>query len=77
MILHRLEMNNFRQYIGEQSVELSTDPKKNVTVLIGANTSGKTTIVRAFEWCLYAKNGFDDPVLLNSEVRDNMNEGES
>ena len=77
MILHRLEMNNFRQYIGEQSVELSTDPKKNVTVLIGANTSGKTTIVRAFEWCLYGKNGFDDPVLLNSEVRDNMNEGES
>lgn len=77
MILHRLEMNNFRQYIGEQTVEFSIDPKKNVTVLIGVNTSGKTTIVRAFEWCLYGKNGFEDPVLLNSEVRDNMNEGDS
>ena len=77
MILHKLEMNNFRQYIGEQTVEFSTDPEKNVTVLIGVNTSGKTTIVRAFEWCLYGKNGFDDPVLLNSEVRENMNEGDT
>lgn len=77
MILQKLEMNNFRQYIGEQTVEFSTDPEKNVTVLIGVNTSGKTTIVRAFEWCLYGKNGFEDPVLLNSEVRDNMNEGDT
>lgn len=77
MIIHKLEMYNFRQYIGEQEVEFSTDPNKNVTVLIGVNTSGKTTIIRAFEWCLYAKNGFEDPVLLNSEVRDNMNVGDT
>ena len=75
MIINRLEMYNFRQYIGHQSVDFSTDPDKNVTVLIGINTSGKTTIVRAFEWCLYGKNGFEDPVLLNSEVRANMNVG--
>ena len=74
MILHKLEMYNFRQYIGKQNVEFSADPEKNVTVLIGVNTSGKTTIVRAFEWCLYGKNGFEDQVLLNTEVRDNMNE---
>ena len=47
MIINRLEMYNFRQYIGHQSVDFSTDPNKNVTVLIGINTSGKTTIVRA------------------------------
>lgn len=77
MIIHKLEMYNFRQYIGEQEVEFSTDPDKNVTVLIGVNTSGKTTIIRAFEWCLYAKNGFEDTVLLNSDVRDNMNVGDT
>jgi len=79
VILNKLEMYNFRQYIGEQTVEFSTDSEKNVTVFIGVNTSGKTTIVRAFEWCLYGngKKGFEDPILLNSEVRDNMNEGES
>lgn len=77
MIIHKLEMYNFRQYIGLQTVEFSTDPDKNVTVLIGVNTSGKTTIIRAFEWCLYGKNGFEDTVLLNSEVRDNMNVGDT
>ena len=76
MILIKLEMNNFRQYIGEQTIEFSTDPEKNVTVLIGVNTSGKTTIIRAFEWCLYGENGFEDQVLLNCEVKDNMNRGE-
>lgn len=76
MIIHRLEMYNFRQYIGKQTIDFSIDPEKNVTVLIGVNTSGKTTIVRAFEWCLYGKNNFEDPVLLNSEVKDNMTEGE-
>ena len=77
MIIHKLEMYNFRQYIGQQEIAFSTDPEKNVTVLIGVNTSGKTTIIRAFEWCLYAKNGFEDQVLLNSEVRDNMNVGDT
>lgn len=76
MIINKLELYNFRQYIGHQTVEFSTDKDKNVTVLIGINTSGKTTIVRAFEWCLYGKNGFDDPVLLNSNVRSNMNTGD-
>ncbi len=77
MIVNKLEMRNFRQYIGDQVIEFSTDPEKNVTVLIGVNTSGKTTIVRAFEWCLYGKNGFEDQVLLNSDVRERMNEGDT
>lgn len=76
MIINKLELYNFRQYVGHQSVVFSTDKDKNVTVLIGINTSGKTTIIRAFEWCLYGKNGFDDPVLLNSNVRSNMNTGD-
>jgi len=78
MIISKLEMYNFRQYIGHQEVKFSIDPEKNVTVLIGVNTSGKTTIIRAFEWCLYGngKNGFEDPVLLNSQVRENMQVGE-
>jgi DNA sulfur modification protein DndD len=71
-------MFNFRQFVGRQKVEFSTEPEKNVTVLIGVNTSGKTTLIRAFEWCLYGgKKGFDDPILLNSDVRENMNVGET
>lgn len=77
MILNRLEMFNFRQFIGHQTVEFSSDPEKNVTVLIGINTSGKTTIIRAFEWCLYNKNNFEDQILLNSDVRSQMNVGDT
>lgn len=76
MIINKLELHNFRQYIGTQEIVFSTDENANVTVLIGINTSGKTTIVRAFEWCLYGKNNFEDQVLLNSQVRDNMNVGD-
>lgn len=77
MIIKEIEMYNFRQYVGKQNIEFSTDKEKNVTVLIGVNTSGKTTIIRAFEWCLYGKNGFEDPVLLNSDVRSNMYVGDT
>ena len=77
MIIQGIEMYNFRQYVGKQVIEFSTDSAKNVTVLIGVNTSGKTTIIRAFEWCLYGKNGFEDPILLNSDVRSNMHIGDT
>ena len=65
MLIKKLRLKNFRQYIGEQVIEFSTEHEKNVTVLIGVNTSGKTTLIRAFEWILYNKNEFDDKNLLN------------
>jgi len=77
MLIKKLELENFRQYIGKQTIEFSTDREKNVTVLIGVNTSGKTTLVRAFEWVLYGTNEFDDKVLLNKNVAENMQVGET
>lgn len=77
MLIKKLELENFRQYIGNQIIEFSTDREKNVTVLIGVNTSGKTTLVRAFEWVLYGTNEFDDKNLLNKNVAENMQVGET
>lgn len=77
MLIKKLILHNFRQYIGTQEITFSTDKEKNVTVLIGVNTSGKTTLIRAFEWILYNKNEFDDKVLLNKNVADNMQTGET
>lgn len=77
MLIKKLILSNFRQYIGAQEIEFSTDPERNVTVLIGVNTSGKTTLVRAFEWILYNKNEFDDKNLLNKNVADSMQVGET
>lgn len=77
MLIKKLILHNFRQYIGTQEISFSTDKEKNVTVLIGVNTSGKTTLIRAFEWILYNKNEFDDKILLNKNVADNMQAGDT
>lgn len=77
MLIKKLKLKNFRQYIGEQEIAFSTDSEKNVTVLIGVNTSGKTTLIRAFEWILYNKNEFDDKNLLNKNVAEKMQVGET
>lgn len=77
MLIKKLILKNFRQFIGEQTIDFSTDKEKNVTVLIGVNTSGKTTLIRAFEWILYNKNEFDDKNLLNKDVAERMQMGET
>ena len=46
MIFKSITLNNFRQYKGKQVIEFSTDPEKNVTVIVGVNTSGKTTLIQ-------------------------------
>ena len=74
MLIKSLRMLNFRQFIGETNVEFSVDPEKNVTVILGNNTFGKTTLLQAFNWCFYEKVLFSDNPddLLNYEVAAKM-----
>lgn len=72
MIFKSITLNNFRQYKGKQVIEFSTDPEKNVTVIVGVNTSGKTTLIQAFLWCLYDQCNFKTKDLINSEVVNSM-----
>lgn len=53
MKLDRLDLRNFRQFYGEQSIDFSKGGERNVTVVHGANGSGKTTILNAFLWLFY------------------------
>lgn len=62
-----IEMINFRQYKNEK-IFFSVDDEKNVTIIMGDNTSGKTTLEQAFCWCFYGKTSFQDQVLLNQDV---------
>ena len=64
MRIEKLKLHNFRQFIDTQVIEFATEKDKNITVLIGDNTTGKTTLIRAFEWILYDKNEFDKKLLL-------------
>ncbi|WP_034274428.1 AAA family ATPase [Haloechinothrix halophila] len=53
MKLHSITLNNFRQFKGEQRFNLRSDTLRPVTLLFGANGSGKTTFLNAFTWALY------------------------
>lgn len=68
MLLTKITLKDFRQFKGTQSIEFSTDNKKNVTIILGENGAGKTTLAQAFKWCLYGKTDFKDPILLNSKL---------
>ena len=48
MLLKSLKLKDFRQFKGEQEITFSTDPVRNVTVIMGENGSGKTTLAQAF-----------------------------
>lgn len=53
MLIKTLRMKNFRQFKGTTEINFSCDAEKNVTVILGDNTFGKTTLLQAFNWCLY------------------------
>ncbi len=74
MKFEHILMNNFMRYKGKSEITFSCDNKKNVTVILGDNTVGKTTIAQAFRWCLYGAvmterdKSEKDYLLLNNEV---------
>jgi len=53
MILKKIKVKNFRQYYGEQELEFSVDPKKNITLIYGKNGAGKTSLFMGLNWVLY------------------------
>ena len=75
MLLQSITLENFRQYKGLQTINFSTDKNENVTVILGQNTNGKTTLVQSFIWCLYGKTEFKDKEILNAEVKDDIISG--
>lgn len=54
MKLLSLELENFRQFHGKQTIEFAVGGEDgNVTVIYGGNGAGKTTLLNAFTWALY------------------------
>lgn len=78
MLFKTLKMVDFRQYKGETKISFSCDKEKNVTIILGDNTFGKTTLLQAFNWCLYEEAVLENPdMLLNLDVASSMHENES
>jgi DNA sulfur modification protein DndD len=68
MKLERIELENFRQYYGQQRLNFARDKERNVTVIHGINGAGKTSLFLAINWCLYGRN------VENIKVVDNVGE---
>lgn len=77
MIFHEMEIENFRQFHGNQVLLFSHDKTKNVSVVHGENGSGKTTILNAFIWCFYNVVDFENPKnIINERLIDEASIGE-
>ena len=79
MLIKSLKMQNFRQFKGNTAVDFSCDPNQNVTIILGDNTFGKTTLLQSFNWCFYETVMFDNnpDFLLNLEVANGMTNGDT
>lgn len=73
MIFNKILLKNFGPFLGEQSIDISTDSNRNVTIIHAQNYVGKTSILRGIIWCLYGviipgDDGSDVDVL-NSQAK--------
>lgn len=50
-----LNINDYRQYAGEVTIDLQTHGEKNINVIEGQNGAGKSNLLNAITLCLYGK----------------------
>lgn len=76
MIIKSITLKNFRQY-QDAKIEFSNLPGKNVTIIMGDNGTGKTTLAQAFQWALYGKTQFQITEVINRITRETMTMGQT
>ena len=90
MKIDKITLNNFRQYYGNNPIDLQTSRNKNIILIGGKNGYGKTNFLVSVVWCLYGediskiddnfkreiqKDGNYQRYLKESINRDNQKEG--
>jgi predicted ATP-dependent endonuclease of OLD family len=50
--IETMNLEKYKQFLGKNQIEFSTDAKRNITLIRGSNGSGKTNLVGAMRWCL-------------------------
>jgi len=72
MLLKKLVVKDFRLFKGEQEIHFAADGEQNVTMIMGDNGTGKTTLAQVFTWCLYGETTFEDKILLSKATSAKM-----
>ena len=79
MLLQKIMFKNFRQFENAE-IKLNNREDKHVSVIFGANGSGKTTILSGIVWALYGGKhipyGEMTDQFLNKNIFNNLKEGE-
>lgn len=76
MIIKSLKLKNFRQFQGEENeLIFATDNELKTTLIIGNNTTGKTTLLESFSWILYGES--DLKSYINTKQLKDMKQGET
>ena len=55
MKIEKICLRNFRQYKGQNEIDLSVQPGKNIILIGGKNGYGKTNFLLSLVWCLYGE----------------------
>jgi len=56
MRIDRITLNNFRQYHGKNTIDLTTSGLKNIVLIGGKNGYGKTNFLMSLVWCFYGED---------------------
>jgi DNA sulfur modification protein DndD len=68
MILKKLVLDNFRQYLGRQEIVFASQKQKNVTLIHGENGFGKTCFLNALLWGFYGADGLTDDLPMPEHI---------
>lgn len=68
MIITRLTITNFRNYVGQNEIDLTIGPDNNIILIGGQNGAGKTSMVDAIRLCLYG-NKYDGAPLSETKYQ--------
>lgn len=60
MVIKKITFCNILTYYGEQTIELPIAGERTLTILVGPNNSGKTSIIRALKFWFYGRDGIAD-----------------
>jgi DNA sulfur modification protein DndD len=70
MLIKEIELNNFRIYKGNNTINLLPENDKNIIVISGKNGFGKTTFLMSLVWCLYGRQMEKVDELYQKEIVD-------
>ncbi|MDB5056437.1 MAG: dndD, partial [Bacilli bacterium] len=56
MKIDKINLINFRQYYGGNTLDLATAGNKNIVLIGGKNGYGKTNFLMSLVWCLYGED---------------------